>query len=213
MDEHEDKQPHYEETPDHILSDTAKAVYRGDLVAMLFDFGIEHDFETGGPSVVPFDVETDPELKALLEAIPDADRVAKRLPDRPPYSQSFDWGFVISVLKLLGLPTAIEVGRRVLGWLRARKGRSANAGTLMPVAIYYVVEQVPDAKPDPSRVQVLDPVLKSPYPRDHQVVFLYRIYDLDGKRVYLVEVDSVGQLVSLNGRTVGMFEGPENEAR
>lgn len=83
----------------------------------------------------------------------------------------------------------------------------------MPVAIFYIVEQVPDAKPDPSRVQVLDPMLKSSFPRDHQVVFLDRIYDLDGKRVYLVEVDSTGQLVSLNSRTIGMFEAPEHVTR
>lgn len=183
--------------------------------ATLFEFGIEHD-EVGDPLVTPFDLVGDQQLIELVEAVPEQARTLRMLPDRPPHSQSGDWGWILgtlaNILQVAGVPGMLVVGQKVREWLRGRKGRSGDLGALLPVAVYHLTREHPDAKPDLSRVQSLDPVQPpSPrrrYPLDHQVVYIFRFYDLNGESVYVVEVDSFGECVTCVKRPIRLFEAP-----
>jgi hypothetical protein len=178
--------------------------------ARLFDFGAEHN-QDGEPIVAPF---SDPEFERLAEALPEGHREFRQMRDRPPYSQALDWGLIVGltsgVLQILGVPGLIQLGKNTRDWLRAKNGRSGDAGALLPVAIFFITEAYPDAQPNPERVQVLDPTTPAGVPRDHQVVFLYRIYDLSERHVYVVEVSSDGQLTSCTRRDIAMFENPRS---
>lgn len=198
---------------DEMLSGRALPRFAMPEVATLFEFGIESD-ENGDPVVTPFDLSEDPLLKELADSLPVSARGLKLLPDRPPHSQSGDWGMVLGAIaaiwQLAGLPGAIQTGQRVRAWLRARKGRSGDVGALLPVALYHLTREFPDAKPDPSRVQYFNPVQRRGYPLDHQVVFLFRFYDLSDAIVYVVEVDSLGDCVTCIKRPGRMFETSGN---
>ena len=153
----------------------------------------------------------DADYSSIVNALPDGENQVQRLPDRPPHTGTEVWaaaiGLTAAAWQLLGLPGALQLGEHIRKWLKAKKGRSGNVGALLPVAIRFIHDQIPDSQPDLGRVQVVDPCKDSRYPVEYQVVFLYRIYDKDGSRVYLVEVDSIGTLVHLTQRQVGMFEG------
>jgi hypothetical protein len=154
----------------------------------------------------------DDEFRAFASALPNGRDQLRRLRDPPPSSASEAWGYALGLTaaawQLLGLPGALQLGDRMRRWMRAKKGRTGNATALLAVAIHHVCEQRPSARPDPLRVQVLDPCEESPYPAQYLAVYLYRIYDQDGERVYVVEVASDGVLVHFSERKVGMFEAP-----
>lgn len=198
---------------DEMLSGRALPRFAMPEVATLFEFGIESD-ENGDPVATPFDLSEDPQLKEVADSLPASARDLKLLPDRPPHSQSGDWGMVLgaiaAVWQLAGLPGAIQTGQRLRAWFRARKGRSGDVGALLPVALYHLTREFPDATPDPSRVQYFNPVQQRGYPLDHQVVFLFRFYDLSDAIVYVVEVDSLGECVTCIRRPSRMFEAPGN---
>jgi hypothetical protein len=136
----------------------------------------------------------------------------QQLPDPKPSTGYEVWGVALglaaSVWQLLGLPGAIQIGQKTRRWLQARKGRSGSLAALLPVAIAVIHEQIPDANPDINRVQAINPCSESRHAIEYQVVFLYRIYDQDGTRVYLIEVDSEGNLIQFSHRPIAMFEKP-----
>ena len=156
-----------------------------------------------------FDYEDD-DYRRILSSLPSGQEQLRRLPDRPPHTGSEVWAVAISLTaafwQLLGLPGALQFGDRVRNWLRARKGRTGNATALLPVAVWYIDQKVAHAHPDLRRVQILDPCRPDQYPVEYQAVYLYRIYDYDGERVYVVELASDGTLIQLSVRKAARFE-------
>ena len=152
----------------------------------------------------------DEDYCSIVGTLPGGERQVRRLPDRPPHTGSEVWAAAISLTaaawQLLGLPGALQLGGHIRKWLKTKRGRSGNAAALLLVAVRFVHEQVLGSQPDLARVQFLDPCRDGKYPVEYQAVYLYRIYDSDGSRAYLVEVDSIGTLVNLTQRNVGMFE-------
>jgi hypothetical protein len=136
----------------------------------------------------------------------------QQLPDPKPSTGYEVWavalGLVSSVWQVLGLPGMIQIGQKIHGWLQARRGRSGTLNALLPVAIAFVHERIPGSMPDLQRVQAINPCTESSHAVEYQAIFLFRIYDRDGARVYIVEVDSSGNLVQLSQRESALFEQP-----
>lgn len=154
-------------------------------------------------------------LRYIEEAIPAPARIFAHLPNRPPQTQAMDWGIVLgsvaAICQLLGVPGLVELGHRLRAWLRAR-GRSGDVGAILPVALSFLIGKYPDAKPDLARVQYFSPVVPQGYPLEHQVVYIYRFYDVGGRFVYLLEVDSFGECVTCLRREIQLFESASRQA-
>lgn len=154
-------------------------------------------------------------LRRVEEAIPARARIMKRLPDRPPQTQAMDWGLILgsvaAIWQLVGLPGVVDLGLRLRAWLRAR-GRSGDVGAVLPIALSHLIGQYPDANPDMARVQYFNPLATQEYPMEHQVVYVYRFYDVGGRYVYLLEVDSFGECVTCVRRQIQMFESAGDHA-
>ena len=137
----------------------------------------------------------------------------QQLPDPKPSTGYEVWGaifaFSASAWQLIGLPGAIQIGQKARHWLQARRGRSGSLAALLPVAIAFIHERIPGSTPDLQRVQAINPCTESRHAIEYQAVFLFRIYDRDGTRVYLVEVDSNGNLVQISQREIALFEQPQ----
>jgi hypothetical protein len=186
---------------------SARPIYRPPTEMRFFNFGVQH--RRGTPVEPPFGDDFDEVLACLPTEVR---ATSKPTHYRPPASQDFDWGVWLggaaAIWELLGLPGVIQLGQKARAWLQKNKGRSGDAGALLAVAILHITETYPDAQPSTERVQVLNPVKLSGYTRHHQVVYLYRIYDVRGTHVYVVEMTSTGHPVSCTQRPIGMFESP-----
>jgi len=146
----------------------------------------------------------------IIACLPGQGQCVTQLPDSPPSAGSEVVGHVIeltaAVWQLLGISGVIQLGQKIQKWLLERRGHSGNVGALLPVALSHIHEQFAISRPNVQRVQFIGACSDSRYPADYQAVFLYRIYDYDNEHVYLVEVDSHGNLVHCISRTVSIFE-------
>jgi hypothetical protein len=168
-----------------------------------------------------YSIEPEPDLEDLeaeVDEEPDIYEIPTRAgatqrykPDAPPHSASNDIGVIISfvadMLSVLGIAGMVPWGKRIYEWLRQSKAqRSANAGALLPVAVWHLHGVHPTASIDPHRYDCVNPVVDSGYAAPFEAVYLFRFYDSANKAVYIVEVDSKGELRSLTKRDIGFFE-------
>jgi hypothetical protein len=193
---------------------------------VLCDFTIEHDKaeharrvsmnQTSSTYLDVFEIiETDATFKEVVACLPEEKRNIRQLRDRPPLSEpvvgAFDLGTLADLLAVLGLPGLFALGRNALKWFQEKKGRSGPSTTLIPVALWHIAEREPNSRPDPTRVECANQSPDAYFAEDYQEVYLYRVYDQNGERVYIVEVDSRGDLLSFSARAVSMFEvGPNS---
>jgi hypothetical protein len=148
----------------------------------------------------------DSDYKAIIDLLPQGVEQVRQLPDRPPHTGSEVIGIGLGIWTVLGLPSLLELGKRIRSWMRGKKGRSGNAQALRAVALDHLREQVPAAHPNLATIQILDPYEPDRYPVDYKAVYLYRIYDDSGDQVYVLEIDAAGTLVQFTQRSAALFE-------
>lgn len=155
----------------------------------------------------------DSDYKAIVDSLPRGEEQVRQLPDRPPHTGTEVIGVALGIIgsawTVLGLPGLVALGKRLRVWLQGKKGRSGNARALLPVALFHLQERVPEAHPNLTSIQILDPYAADRYPVDYKAIYLYRIYDDASDQVYVLEIDSSGTLVHFTQRSVTLFESRE----
>ena len=110
--------------------------------------------------------------------------------------------FALGALSSLTAPGLAWIGGKIHAFFKSRgRGASGDAVALRLVAIYHLAQRHPEVVPDIETIeQIGEPVSPDIPARQIQAVVLYRIRDTRSVRVFVVEVSSVGDLVTLAER-------------
>jgi len=106
---------------------------------------------------------------------------------------------VVGVAGGLGTLALTWLGGKLREFMQKRqRGASGDVNAMRLVALYHLREKYPDAQPDIETIESMGETMPPDgVARPIRGVFLYRIRDLSAPRVFIVEVASNSELVSL----------------
>jgi hypothetical protein len=106
--------------------------------------------------------------------------------------------FALSALSSIAATGIIWLGKKLAEFFKLRgHGASGDVNALMLVAIYHLAERHPEVEPDVTAIESLGDSTRNGPAREIRAVYLFRIRDVRSMRVFLMEVSSTGELVTL----------------